>query len=523
MFLQKTNAKNIQSLLIIGCLLVVIGLLFSKAILSLSTAYLVVLFLTIGNFKEGIDRIKSSKVIISFILFTLYYCCSLLWSENTNAGISDLISKGNLFLLPIVIIALPPIQLKNKKIILLFFAWSVVLTSLINFIYFNSKDQPGVEIRNMSIFTSHIRFSLFDIFALFILLLQKQTKMGVKLLSYIGICWLLFYTYYAQVLSGILVLFSCLIYGAIYGLKSSLLKSKIIATVFLASTIFLIVFTLFNINKLNSNKKNISHYPTYTKLGHLYYHDTTSKAMENGYPLNCYINFQELDSTWKTKSKTTLNLLSKHGFSYQSILIRYLTSKGLTKDAEGVNKLSSQDIKNIERGIPTILALETGLKKRIYEIHYEWNSQENPNGHSILHRIEYWKTGWYIFKQHWLLGTGIGDYKTDYQQAYKHLHSKLETKNRLESHNQFLGILIATGILGLTLFLMHILYTITNFMRQHTILALLFYVICITSFLVEDTLTTLAGMSFYGFFLGLFSSNYPLTFANETTSSPEPF
>lgn len=163
--------------------------------------------------------------------------------------------------------------------------------------------------------------------------------------------------------------------------------------------------------------------------------------------------------------------------------------------------------KNIEQGIPTILALESGLKKRIYELQYELNSQQNPNGHSILHRIEYWKTGWSIVKQHYLVGTGIGDYKDAYQQAYIKSKSVLEQKNRLESHNQFLGILIATGSIGLFLFLFHIRTSFLQFWRNKNKIALLFYLICLTSFLAEDTLTTLAGMSFYSFFFGLFINN----------------
>jgi len=229
--------------------------------------------------------------------------------------------------------------------------------------------------------------------------------------------------------------------------------------------------------------------------------------MENGYPLNCFINEQELDSTWKTKSNIALNTHTKNDFSYHTVLIRYLTSKGLTKDAEGINQLSNKDIKNIELGIPTILNLQSGLENKINELHYQLNLFENPNGHSILQRLEYWKTGWSIFKKNWLIGTGIGDYKETYQQEYTKSNSILEPKNRLESHNQFLGIAIATGSLGLFLFLMHMTYTFRMFWQKKEELPILFLSICITSFLVEDTLTTLAGMSFYSFFNGFFISN----------------
>ena len=135
------------------------------------------------------------------------------------------------------------------------------------------------------------------------------------------------------------------------------------------------------------------------------------------------------------------------------------------------------------------------------------NSFDNPNGHSILQRLEYWKTGWSIFKKNWFIGTGIGDYKEVFQKEYDNLNSLLEQKNRLESHNQFLGIAIATGTVGLLLFLVHLAYTFRLFWRKKEFIPILFISICITSFLVEDTLTTLVGMSFYSFFIGLFLNN----------------
>ena len=507
MLLQKTNPKNIQFLFLVGCFSIIIGLLFSKAILSLSTAYLILLFFLRGNYSEGYTRLKKNKAFLFFLLFIAFYGLSLSWSSLIYNGLSDLLSKCNLILLPIVLIALPALSSKNKTIILRLFAAFVIIESSINFTLFELNFTPDQDIRSMSIFISHIRFSLFVVFAIFILAYQKQTKISLKIIHWSGIAWLLFYTYYAQVLSGVLVLSVSSIILLILGLKNSNKWVKICSLITIVSIISALIISVLILNKNNSENINLKSYPKYTKLGHLYTHDTISKAMENGYPLHCFINEQELDSTWKTKSNIALNTYTKNDFSYHSVLIRYLTSKGLTKDAEGVNKLSQEDIKNIALGIPSILHLKTGLQNRLNEFKYELNSRENPNGHSLLHRIEYWKTGWSIFKQHWLIGTGIGDYKESYQQEYTKSNSILDPKNRLESHNQFLGIAIATGTVGLLLFLVHLAYTFRLFWHKKEFIPVLFLSICIASFLVEDTLTTLAGMSFYSFFIGLFLNN----------------
>lgn len=507
MFLEKTNPKYTQSLLLIGCSLVVIGLLFSKAILSLSTAYLILIFILLGNYKEGFVQIKKNKSLLLFILFIGLYITSLTWSDNFSSGLSDLLSKCNLILLPIVLVALPVLSNKNKTIILQLFAGIVIIESCINFTIFRQNFIPGKDIRTMSFFVSHIRFSLFVVFAICILAYKKSTKISINAIRCLAIIWLLFYTYYAQVLSGVLTGLVCLLILLILSLKNTNKWVRIFSYSCFMTAILVSILGFLSYNNTKEKKINIKSYPKYTKLGHLYFHDTTSNALENGYPLYSFINEQELDSTWQTKSTVALNSLTKNNFSYHTVLIRYLTSKGLTKDAEGINKLTHQDIKNIELGVPSILNLQTGLINRINELQYQWNSFENPNGHSILQRIEYWRTGWFIFKKNWLIGTGIGDYKEAYQNEYVNLNSLLEQKNRLESHNQFLGIAIATGSIGLFLFLIHMTYTFRMFWQKKEVLPILFLSICITSFLVEDTLTTLAGMSFFSFFIGLFITN----------------
>ncbi len=505
MFLQKMNPKNTQLLLLVGCLFVLIGLLFSKAILSLSTAYLILLFILFGNYSEGFIRIQKNKSLLLFILFIGFYITSLFWSKLIISGLSDLLSKGNLILLPIILVALPVLSNKNKVIILQLFAGLVIIESCINFSNFYLNYSPDKDIRTMSLFISHIRFSLFVVFALCILAYQKIAKISTNILRWMGIAWLLFYIYYAQVLSGVLALIICIFVSLILGIKST--YKRVVMYSLIVFTAIISSLGVFIFNTSSNEKINIQAYPTHTKLGHLYFHDTTSNVTENGYPLHSFINEQELDSTWKTKSTIALTSLTKNNFNYHTVLIRYLTSKGLTKDAEGINKLSNQDIKNIELGIPTILNLQTGLQNRLNEIHYQLSSFENPNGHSILQRLEYWKTGWSIFKKNWFIGTGIGDYKEAYQKEYTNLNSPLQQKNRLESHNQFLGIAITTGSAGLLLFLLYLTYTFRMFWQNKEVIPILFLSICITSFLVEDTLTTLAGMSFFSFFIGLFLTN----------------
>ena len=262
-------------------------------------------------------------------------------------------------------------------------------------------------------------------------------------------------------------------------------------------------FFIFSVFHQENKSLNINYLPTHTKQGNIYSHDVYSTDFENGNPLNCYLCVNEMDSTWKKRSSILLDRSNQQGFSNRTVLIRYLTSKGLTKDAEGVNALNQQDIKNVESGIPSILQLNQGMYARYYALKYELTQNDNPNGHSLLQRIEFWKTGLYIVKNNPILGVGIGDYQEEYFKAYNELKSPLNKENRLGSHNQFVNVCVSFGIIGLLLFCWFLVSTGRLLLKQSNFLFFILLIVLIFSFLVEDTLGTLTGMSLFSFFYGL--------------------
>jgi O-antigen ligase len=165
------------------------------------------------------------------------------------------------------------------------------------------------------------------------------------------------------------------------------------------------------------------------------------------------------------------------------------------------------DIRSIENGIPSVLELRSGIFSKINYYLMNLHQSKNPNGNSLLQRLEYWRVGSALFKKHPIIGVGIGDYKSAFAEEYEKKESLLTLENRLETHQQFLSVLIATGCIGgivfALIFYFYLLETSTN------PLAIYFIGIILASFLVEDTLTTLAGMSFFALFYTLFQTSIP--------------
>jgi len=197
-------------------------------------------------------------------------------------------------------------------------------------------------------------------------------------------------------------------------------------------------------------------------------------------------------------------------------LIRYMASKGLHKDREGVAALSNDDVRAIERGVPTILDNQkTGLSKRLDRIFFEWSNYRaggDPNGHSVLQRWEFWKTGWSIAKANPLFGVGTGDVKVSFRKAYEDNHSPLQPQFRLRAHNQYLTMWITYGVVGLIIFVMILVWPLFHGYRNDPNY-IMFFILATLSFLTEDTLESQAGVMFFAFFYTLFTTERSLSLA----------
>ena len=508
MLLFSDKTKSIAFL--IGIAFLFVGLTFSKAITSLVTVYFILFYIVQNEDKQSLAFLLKNISLRYFILLVGWMTLSLLWSKNKTNGIQLFGSNLNFFIWPILMVLFSDKINRYYRKILLLFTFIVTLVSLIHFTNFQFLDGYH-DIREMALHVSHIRFSLMIVIALFISIyfLMNELKTSLRVLWFFVISWLLFYTYYSQVLSGVLA-----ILGGLFGIISYIIfknshrgvKGIAITMVFLLSILFTwLVYDISSPEVFVLPKK----LDTHTKLGNRYENNIHSKIIENGHFLDLYYCEKEVDSSWKLRSDVSLEDLSPRGYRYKYVLKRYLTSKGLRKDSFGVKTLSSQDIINIESGIPSVVELEKGFLTRYKQLKYELSGNLDPNGHSILQRFEFWKASKMIIIENWFLGVGLGSSKDAFLKKYKKMNSKLLIENQWESHNQFLSIWISFGIVGLLLFILWLTSIFKNTLKNNWLQVTIFGVL-IFSFFVEDTLSTLVGMTLFAFFAGIFQNNLSL-------------
>jgi uncharacterized membrane-anchored protein YjiN (DUF445 family) len=241
-----------------------------------------------------------------------------------------------------------------------------------------------------------------------------------------------------------------------------------------------------------------------TALGNPYYHDTNSTWHENGNYIYIYICEPELKQAWNKRSDIPYTGYDNRDQMLKYTLIRFLNSKGLRKDAEGVNKLSQEEVTAIENGIANINYMQrSSLRARLSQIIYEYKNYQqhgDPSGHSVMQRLEYWKAAIGIIKEKPFFGVGTGDVNDTFKEQYQQMDSQLDKQFRLRAHNQYLRIGATLGIIGLALFLLMIFYPVIAARAWEEALFVPFLFIVLMSMITEDTLETQVGATFFAFF-----------------------
>jgi hypothetical protein len=216
------------------------------------------------------------------------------------------------------------------------------------------------------------------------------------------------------------------------------------------------------------------------------------------------VNESQLATSWKKASEFDYFGKDKKNQPVSSTLIRYMHSKQLPADSSGFKQLTSEDIKEVEKGTADINEKAPAFIGKLNEARFQIHCANNPNGSTIRQRLEYWKTGFLLIKENFLFGVGTGDIKDEYNKKYEQTNSLLLPENRLEAHNTFLTFFITFGIVGFLYFMYVLLHCSRDIYLRLDFLGFAFMAILTSSFLTEDTLETQMGITIFSFLLSLF-------------------
>lgn len=496
------------------CSLLAAGLPASKIPLSLATMLGVLNLLLKADFRSYWNQLRTNRLAWGLWLYLAVLLLSLGWTSDWAYASHDLRVKLPLIAIPLLLICYPIEKRKHLLWLLGLFIASLFVTSLINIgAYWHWWGNTTYDdIRGLSLFASHIRYALMIVMGIALCITWILARLPYRIIPLLLAIWWIAYTNYSQVLSGYLALGAVAAVTFIWFLREirkTWLKAAISLTA--VGCIVTAILVVVNIMEPVPHKVVMHNLPKYTEAGGWYWHDTIDPHWENGYPVIAFINEEELSTGWNAASEVdyyTGTDRKRRPLHYTLWL--YMTSKGLHKDSAGFSKMTAKDVTNVEAGYTSVLLTKTGFRARLNGMKHQLEHPENPNGHSLLQRLEYWKAGTAIIRGHWLTGVGFGDVDNAFKTHYATSGTLLEKEMQLRAHNQYMTSWISAGIAGLIAFLLWWIGFFRAAWKQHRYAALCFSAIAICSFLVEDTLETQVGITFVAFFYGLFAGYFQI-------------
>ena len=498
----------------IGLCCVAAGLPLSQYLMGFSQFWLVINWLWEADYQRKWRQFITNKAALIVCSIILLHLLGLFYTKDLHFAIIDIKKKLPLFILPFIIATSAPLPKKYLDGLLGLFVLSVFVGTMtglgvmLGWLNFRFDDM-----RFLSVFVAHIRFSLMLCIAIFILLyfLHQAKQNYFSVLFIVLIVWFVFFLFVLKSLSGVLALLATGFILTLYYFLNR--KNTAIKILGLAIILLLTGGMLFYLKKQVNDfyyKKpvDIASLEMKTEKGNFYEHDLNSKETENGNYTHHYVCWKELEASWKQRSKIDFNGKGLKGNELKFTLIRFLTSKGLRKDAAGLAALSDEEIALIEKGVANVsynkpFSLEPRIKIVIWELDHYLKGGD-PSGHSILQRLEYWKIASSIIKQKFWFGVGTGDTALEFEEAYEKSDTKLAEKYWYRSHNQYLSFMVAFGIIGLLWFLIILFYPMLRLGMWNDFLYSTFFITATTSMMTDDTLETQAGVMFFAFFNALF-------------------
>ena len=549
---------------LLGLLMVAVGLTLSPFLMGMSQFWLVIVWLvdaiipdrhcgslfamTDRGFKAKLSRFWHNKAAVLLVAFYLLHVVGLLWTSDFQYAMKDLRVKLPILIMPLVVSGMEPLDRKRFNMVMLVYVLSVFIATLFSSVSYWRHHYE--DVREISHFISHIRFCLNIVFCIAIILwyivktkvpeVAEQSrsiegpthklgrvpvrefgkKFGLNLfLQCFFLGWFVYQIYIFESLSGYVILAVVALVSAAYAFlqwKQSRGWHIAVAATALAVLVIGVVCAVHFVRPLlKVDPVDFSTLEQKTVQGNDYWHDTVYNPVEDGRFVGLYYCRKELQEAWPQRSDLPLEGNTLNGESLEATLARYLTSKGLRKDAQGVMALTDEDVRNVEQGVANYNNWKhPGMHARLSSTLFEYNLYRrfnNPNGGSLSQRIEFTRASFHIIGRHPWFGVGTGDVPQAFAQTYDEIHSPLKEEFRFRAHNQYLAIAVAFGLVGLAFFLFILFYPWFASKRYHTYLYMVFLCIMLLSMFPEDTLETQAGVTLFAFFEALLLFARPYT------------
>ncbi|HKK60042.1 MAG TPA: O-antigen ligase family protein [Salinivirga sp.] len=507
-----------ENIHIFGIIVLLVGMPLSRSFMTIGQFILLANWLYDKNILNKFKKAFSNKLVLSFLGIIIIHFIGLIYTENFDYAARDLRVKLPLLSLPLIFATTKPLSKDQWRLVFKVFGIAILAASFISTAILISKGMAGYHtVRGISFAVSHIRFALMINLVIFVFIYMavfpEKNDRFFRYWAIPSVLWLIVFMALLRSLTGFVVLGVGLFGMSLYytHLINHQVFRFIVYSIIIGLSLIVLSFVVHSWARYNYRiVPKADELPAKTINGNKYKHHLNRTLYENSHFVYAYVSEKELRKEWNKRSKFKYDGKDKIGHKIKHVLIRYLASKGYTKDSVGVSKLTDSDVQAIENGVANYLYAEKiNLYANLYRIFWELERYEegkNPSGHSIIQRIYYLEAGWNIFNANPIFGVGTGDVQDAFDQYYEETNSKLIHKRRLRAHNQFLTIMLTFGVVGFVVFMWALFYPAfyAGLRKKLNLPMLIYLVIVILSMLNEDTIETQAGALFFTFFYVFF-------------------
>ena len=515
--MQLTRTQLHEQVYFYTLILIAISLPLSIFTTSVFQIVLLINWFAEARFREKWNRFKGNKALWIFLTIFLVHLIGLFWSDDVAYSIKDIRVKLPLLMLPLIVATSVPLVKPQLHRILFLFSLGVFAASMASVMKLAGWLPGEVNgYRDLSLFMSHIRFSLMIVLTLliivyFLFIHRNSISRFERIFYMVGLIWFPVFMVLLKSLSGIVIagfLAFFILARAVFEIRDAAIRFMVFVPVIMIP-LFSIIYIGNAINKFYTFDEVLpDEIDSCTIEGNSYLNHPECREVENGHFIWLHVCDLELEREWNQISEIDFLGHTTNGNSVRGTLIRFLSSKGLRKDAVGVKQLSKAEVRAIEYGTANHIYMQRfKLYPRIYEVIWEIDRYRmgfDPNEKSVVQRYLYLEAGLEIAREHLWFGVGNGDVKAAFSEYYQTTDSPLVEKWRRRAHNQFLTFLISFGIPGMLICLAAMVVPIFVANRQRSFMAVGFLILILISMLNEDTLETACGATFVAFFYTLF-------------------
>ena len=451
-----------------------------------------------GRWREKWQMARESRLLQAWLALYAVLVIGMAWTQNTGHGLDVLRVKLPMLALPLIILTTRPLEGRARRTVLWLYAGTVLVVSIIGFVRLTTI--AGLPYREAIPYLSHIRFALNCCMVFYICIgtmIHWQSRwrwlalpVGLWMLAFL----VMLHSYTALAVLTVVSIAILLTHYRRWWLIAAWAAVAVAVAVILSYE----VHSYYRMVPMATEPLKAA-----TANGNPYSH-AEDGIIENGNYMNNYVCREELRKEWNNRSTLPYDGHTESGYTVESTLVRYLNALGQTKDSVGMAAMSDADIAAVERGVANPV-YESGnvVKKMVYVMLLEREFYVHTHavaGFTMLQRFELWRTTADIVKENPVLGVGTGDVDDELHAQLYDRGSELSGTSK-RSHNQYLSLMAAVGLLGFAVILFMFIRAAAGNKAKLSPLMLAWLITILISCLTEDTLDTLAGILFCTYFL----------------------